>query len=435
MFSTLVAAASFALASLAAEPDDDAKGRKRAEATRDGVRELLETAWNAPSGKVKSLGAAALNRYRKRDADPVDLQFAYGLALARHGEWEAAESNFRKVAEKLPANSDAALALCHAHAAIGRYAQAIEDLRRLWQADGLNSESVETIAVLSTFLSAKPPAKFRAEDARRLEADVFPTLSEELQAAYREARERVQKYLDELPALREELMTPLETLRTDVQKAQREAEEAKSHWMQKAAEANRRKAQLDRIAASSAADAARYDRLIQAALARGDGVRAQAYQAEKIAVLEESDAQARVELARLNEAQLEVRRALENFQACGEKAQRLARELVQSESAIEAQLRSPPPTWRPAEARARLLAAGAVGPKPEKPAKREPPNRPRTDEDRARTLLQIADSLRASGSPELAAKYYQRARDEYPQTAAGKDAAWELERTAEPHAP
>jgi TolA-binding protein len=49
--------------------------------------------------------------------------------------------------------------------------------------------------------------------------------------------------------------------------------------------------------------------------------------------------------------------------------------------------------------------------------------------------LQIADSLRASGAPELAEKYYQRARDEYPHTAAGKDAAWELDRDADPAAP
>lgn len=420
-FAFLVFAAS---ASTAAEPAD-----REAEKTADGIREMLETAWNTPEDRFKKIGNGILQRNRNKAADIFQLYYAYGIVLARHGEWAAAETNFKKAAHRLSPNVHVWLAFSHVHLRMGKIVAALEDLREGWQVDPNDPRPIATLAGLMTFLASKPPAKFRIDDARKVEEEIFPKLDKEQQEQYRQAQAAMKEYIDSLPALRKELMEPVETMRADAVKAEKEAKELSGDLRIKEAELQRRVARIEQIQATAIAEAASFDRLIQQALARGDSARAQGYQTEKIATLDAAEARADVERARAQEVATEVEQMQQELRGAVEQAEALTAEVANAASAIESQLNQPPALWDAGEERERLLASGTVGAADKKGA--DAPNaKPRlapTEEDRSRSLLFIADSLRASGMPQLARRYYERIAKEYPKTQAGKDAAWELE--------
>lgn len=408
----------------AADPAD-----RKAQKTADGIREMLETAWNTPTDRVTKIGNGVLQRNRNKDADLFQLYYAYGIVLARHGQWAAAETNFKKASERLSPNVEVWLALCHVHLRSGKYLLALEDLRKAWEVAPKDPRPIATLAGLMTFLSSKPPAKFKLDDARKIEKEVFAKLGEDQQAQYRQAQDAMKEYVDSLPALRAELMEPVEAMRADAMKAQTKAKELNGDVRIKQAELTRRLAQIDRIESLAVAEAARFDRLIQQALANGDSGRARAYELERAAALDAAAARADVERARAQEVATEVEQLQSELRGVVEQAEALTAEVENAAGAIEAQLNQPPALWDAGQERDRLLVAGAVGAADIKEAA-EKPARPRatqTEEDRARSLLSLADSLRASGMPQLARRYYERIAKDFPKTAAGKDAAWELE--------
>ena len=417
----------FLLPLLTAEPKTEAD-EKAALATVEGQREILESLWDAPSERLTKLGSSLITRYRNRKADSSEMQYAYGVVLARHGLWDAAETNFKAVSQKRETSPAPWLGLAHVNARRQKFAEALEDARKAIELNADYPGAVESMATLATFLRTKPPAKLRGEKVKEAEQEVFPKLTPEQQGFYRAARDEVLVYIDELPALKQRLLEPIEELREKFVKLDEDRRKKETKLIAAQADYQEQTARLQRIYAVAQAQAARLDGMIQSALANGRPELAQAYQAQRVAALAAADASAVGIQATLNELDFKIRRLGEELAIATSKSRSLDAEIKGAEEAVAEQLAAPPPFWDAGSERKRVLAVGGMDPNaPAPPRKPRPPAKERSPEDRARSMLQIADSLRESGRPELARIYFERIVAEFGETDAAKDAQWELD--------
>lgn len=422
----------------AAEPEVVEPGlgvAEKQDVTADGVRAVLEETWSLDPQKARRTASSIISRFRRKDADPIDLGFAFGVTLSRHEDWTAADNAFTQVSEKLAGEPRVWLALHHVHSRSGRWNEAIRDLRSAMTADGENEEVARTVAGLVTFFTAKPIKRVRTDDLVSLEKELYPKLNPALQEAYKETRQEMRTYLDSLPKLREDLLLPVDELRKMAEEQRQEAEAVLSRRQVMQAEYESRQLEIGRINTSGAAELAELDRLILRAQQRGDQAAIRAYQAERVLVLEQIDVRVRVAQARQRELEVKVGQMDAQTQAYLAEANVRDAEAKEITDRVEAQLALPPARWDAEIERDRLLTDGRLqlGPNP-KPKKQEPP-RPRrivSEDERAQVIMSMARSFLGAEKPDLARKYLERLVKDFPKTEAAKEAAEELERMPKP---
>lgn len=414
------------LISAADPPAEKAKTKQAddAQATTQGLQELLEKVWNATPEGAKKAGTAVLSKYRRMNANMPSLEYGYGVALAKHQQWEAAETNFRAVATKHRQSPRAWLALANSHLRMGKPALAIEDLRKAWDAAPKDEDVLITIAGVTNFLIQKPLPRYMPESSRKLQIDVRAGLSPEQKNLFDLGISQSNEYIGNLEKLRDELMEPVKIAESQAVAAEQEAQQKGSKVAILRAEYQSRVQNIQQIAAIANARVVEID---QRAIG-GNGLSV-AMQAERMRILQTSQAEIELQEVRLQELGVRLAQKEREYQEVAFRAQRFAKEASDGKSVIDKQLALPPPYWDPSHEKEQLLHVGFTDIQlaPQQKEKDRVARKSLSDDDKARVLLSMADALRSSNKPELAKSYFERILKEFPNTAAATDAKWELE--------
>lgn len=396
-----------------------------AQATTQGLQELLEKVWNATPESAKKAGTAVLSKYRRMNANMPSLEYGYGVALAKHQQWEAAETNFRAVATKHRQSPRAWLAVANAHLRLGKPALAIEDLRKAWEAAPKDEDVLLTIAGVTNFLIQKPLPKYIPDSSRKLQDDVRAGLSPDQKNLFDLGVNQSNEYISNLEKLREELMEPVKIAESQAAAAEQEAQQKGSKVAILRAEYQSRVQNIQQIAAIANARVVEID---MRALG-GNGGLSVAMQAERTRILQASQAEIELQEVRLQELGIRLAQKDREYQEVAFRAQRFAKEASDGKSVIDKQLALPPPYWDPSQEKEQLLHVGFTDIQlaPQQKEKDRAPRKSLSDDDKARVLLSMADALRSSNKPGLAKSYFERILKEFPNTSAATDAKWELE--------
>jgi len=412
---------------LGADPPAEKPKQKQADdaqATTQGLRELLDKVWNATPETAKKAGTSVLSKYRRMNANMPTLEYAYGVSLAKHQQWEAAETNFRAVATKYRQSPRAWLAVANAHLRQGKPALAIEDLRKAWEAAPKDEDVLNTIAGVTNFLIQAPPPKYQPESARKLQDEVRSGLTPELKNVFDLGINQSNDYIHNLDKLRDELMEPVKLAASQATAADEEAREKGGKVAILRSEYQTRVTNIQQIAATANARVVEID---MRGLG-GTGLSA-AMQAERTRILQSSQAEIELQEARLQEVGVKLMQKDREYQEVAYRAQRFAKEASDGKALIDKQLALPPPYWDPAHEKDRLIENGFtdIHLAPPQKEKERTSRKPLSDDDKARVLLSMADALRSSNKPGLAKSYFERILKDFPNTSAAVDAKWELE--------
>ena len=396
-----------------------------AQATLQGIRDILDKVWNSPPENIKKTGTSILGRYRRQDANMASLEYAYGVALAKHQDWAAAEVNFRGVATKYRQSPRAWLAVANVHIRSGKLSLAIEDLHKAWEAAPKDEDVIITIAGVTNFLTTLPPPKFQADSAKKLRDEVRAALSPELRMVFDNAVKQSEDYINKLDTLRAELMEPIALARSQADAAEQEAREKGGKVEIIRAEYQRHLVEIQRIATTANGQVIEIDQSAQS----NNGALSSLLQSQRAAIIQRSQAQIAIEETKAREVGIKLAQKEGELQEIINRAQRFAKEANDGKILIDKQLTLPPPYWDPASEKERLFADGFadIQLSPKENAKPRTARQEPSADEKARMLLSMADSLRTSDKPELAKSYLQRILKEFPSTPAATDAKWELE--------
>ena len=415
----------------------EAKSGEASPATNASVQEMLREIWNTPLPKAKKQGNSILQRARKQDASIPDVQYAYAVALWKLGDLGAAETNLRSILDKDKNQPRVRLALAHLNLALERWSAAIDELHRLWDAHPENPSIIVTLARVITFFQARPPTKFRTRDLEELASKVEAGLSANAKKIYDQAKRDTEKFISDIPKIRDELLEPVLELEKEASELKNKAEEQDRKLAPLRTELERVAIDIERINASGTADLAEIDRSIVRARERGDNSAVATYQTERQAVLARIDARVRAAQLRQQDVEVRLQRGLEEVQILLVQANTKATQSQQATSEVDRYLARPPFTWTPIEERERLMAGELLemAERPKRSADSIVSPEQTDPSQEAKRWLSLADTCRIGEKYELARKYYEKVIAEFPKTIAAEDARWQLDQMKEASPP
>ena len=423
-------------------------------ATDEAIRDLFGQVWNASDKKVTGLGAAALRRAKRSGAEIADVDYAYGLVLLHRGAWRAAINVLERVVEAKPMFVPGYVALAECRLRSGKIQSSFGPLADAVARNPTDRLTIDAVASLVTFLTKKPPVRIKSGRLTALQDSLFPRLDAAGQAEYRAAVERIDRYLADLPKLREKLLEPIAPLRRRQAEIAEQARRVDSKRVNRARAYEDLRQRRNVLIVSRNETAASYDRQIARALANDDQALAESLTRRK-----NTDLQGYAfDLGRINAEGMEIERELKAFSArlaeFNESFTLLDVQIEQEESAVDRKLALPPLPFDPEAERDRFLASlsgspgvgpftGFATPKATQAKRQSRSPRPRAatkdeasvetpptvskDERKATGLLTNGKSLLASGKSAKAADRFHRILTEYPDTTAAQTARKLLE--------
>lgn len=254
-------------------------------ATFNAVTSLLQENWAARRENVLRVGSGILNKANQSRADMVLVNYAYGVLLLHHDHNEAAVTAFQKAAKASPDSDIAQVGIAVAQMRLGRTDAAMSALLKAAQAAQPTEQTIRVTAGILTYFTEVPAAKLKRGKIKEVELALFPRLSPEQQAIYRDSMAATRQYVASLPALREKMLEPVKALKDQMivlETAYKQKQAERAQHLQAYQAMNQQIAQQQRLSANSSAA---FDAQIAAAYNAGNNNQAAALQAQKSAML------------------------------------------------------------------------------------------------------------------------------------------------------
>lgn len=421
--------------------------------TRDTVEKILVEGWKLPRTRVNDFCRILVRRATSNNADMRAVQYALGVLCLHHKYYTRSRGYFELVLKRDSAEFSAHVALIYTDLQDSKTDIALGQVLKMGQSLPNEPVVVDILAAWMTFLQEKPHPKLRSKAnlLPQKERDYQEVLNDENKERYQLARKRTLEYIQQLPALRAKMLAHLVPIREKMHRGERDLKEGERRQLKCQQDYNVLQAQsatlLNRIAAINN----EYDRLIGIADKKGNNL-----EESRLRRARDNDvAQLQIQVGQISAEMATVKREYESLvTANGELAktiQQLKSSIEADETRTEQQLALPPFPYEPETERDKILTMvrqqAEVAPIVAKPvvakpviskpviskplagktredevdAEEQPPVNP-FEEKKAKSLLSLADTLRAADKIDKAREGYQKVVDRYPNTQAANQA-------------